>query len=109
MFGRGYNLTLMGFWLLVLAFVLAREWLLPPQAAAQLSGPQGWICGVVAAAFAIYNFARWWALRQAHYPRAVRVNPLAERLPDPDNPPPKWEPNPELDFTKGEQGEPRQS
>src|SRR5437868_10056868 len=98
MFGRGYNLTLASFWLLVLAFILARELVLPPKAAEQLAGPQGWICGIVAGAFAVYNFARWWALRGAYSNNAVRVNPLAEHIPDPDNPPPKWEPNPELDF-----------
>ena len=101
MFGRGYNLTLAGFWLLILAFVLARELVLPPNAASQLSGPQGWVAGVVAGSFAVYNLARWWAVRSSSS-RGVRVNPLAERLPDPDNPAPKWEPNPELDFTKSE-------
>jgi hypothetical protein len=100
MFGRGYNLTLAGFWLVVLAFVLAREAVLPPAIAAKFGGPEGWVCGLVAAGLAIYNLARWWALRSAYTRRAVQVNPLAERLPDPDNPPPKWEPNPELDFTK---------
>src|SRR5262245_54131879 len=102
MFGRNYNLTLMAFWLLVLTFVLAREHLLPEKAAAQLAGPEGWLAGFVAAGFAVYNFARWWAVRGAYTNTAVHVNPLAEHLPDPDNPPPKWEPNPELDFTKDE-------
>ena len=45
-------------------------------------------------------FANARALVQRRENRAVRVNPLAERLPDPDNPAPKWEPNPDLDFTK---------
>ena len=101
MFGRGYNLTLAGFWLVVLVvIILARQGVFPPQIAQKFDGPEGWACGLVAAGLAIYNLARWWALRSAYSQRAVQVNPLAERLPDPDNPPPKWEPNPELDFTK---------
>ena len=100
MFGRGYNLTLAVFWLLVLAFVLARELILPPEVAAKVAGPQGWVAALVAGAFAAYNLARWWSRRAAAADRAVRVNPLAERLPDPDNPALKWEPNPELDFTR---------
>ena len=106
MFGRGYNLTLAGFWLLLLVFVLARELFLPPEVAAKMAGPQGWIAALVAGGFAVYNLARWWAVRSAPANRAVRVTPLAERLPDPDRPEPKWEPNPELDFTK-DPGEPR--
>ena len=105
MFGRGYNLLLAGFWLLVLAFVLARELILPPEVAAKLSGPQGWIAAIVAGGFAIYNLARWWAMRSVTS-HGIRINPLAERLPDPDNPEPKWQPNPVLDFTNtpGEPG-----
>jgi hypothetical protein len=99
MFGRSYNLPLAGLWLLVLVFVLARELILPPEVAAKVAGPQGWIAAIVAGGFAVYNFARWWATRSLRN-RAVQVNPLAERLPDPDRPEPKWEPNPELDFTK---------
>ena len=63
MFGRGYNLPLAGFWFMVMVFVLAREVFLPPEVAAKLAGPQGWICAIVAGGFAIYNVARWWALR----------------------------------------------
>ena len=103
MLGRGYNLLLAGFWLLMLVLVLAREWILPPHIASKLGGPEGWICAIVAGAFVVYNLARWWAVRSAYSNRAVRVNPLAERLPDPDKPEPKWEPNPELDFTKREE------
>jgi hypothetical protein len=102
MFGRGYNLPLAAFWLMVMVFVLARELILPPEAAAKLAGPNGWICAIVAGGFAVYNMARWWATR-ALRTRGVHVNPLAERLPDPDKAETTREPNPELDFTKREE------
>jgi hypothetical protein len=61
--------------------------------------------GLAAVALGTYFLARWWVLPAGGISRGVQVNPLAERLPDPDNPAPKWEPNPDLDFTK-KPGEP---
>jgi hypothetical protein len=103
MYGRGYNLWLGIFWLAVLGFVLSRELILPANVASRFAGPEGWLAVLVAAAFAIYNFSRWWMLRSSAVNRGYRVNPLAEHLPDPDNPRPKYERNPELDFTKREE------
>jgi hypothetical protein len=112
MFGRGYNLVLAVFWFLVFIYSIAREFIMAPEAAAKLPGPQDdqnrILMTVVSGAFTLFNLARWWYMRQLAYPSGVHVNPLAERLPSPDRPPERWEPNPELDFTKPARDQPPQ-
>ena len=112
MLRRHYSLFLMAVWLFIGVCLVAPEWLLPEKAQQHLRG--GGVMGILAFVFAAYNFARWWAYQTLYRNRRVArpINPLAVRKVE-EREPEKYEPNPELDFSKpseeGKSGPPEPS
>lgn len=99
MLRRNYSLILVVIWLVVGVCLVAPD-MLPERTRAHIKTANGGLIGVLAFLFAIYNFARWWALRNLYRNRAEarRVNPLSVR--NIEKPPEAYEPNPELNFIK---------
>ena len=101
MLRRHYSLILMAIWLFIGACLVFPESVLPEKAQQQFRAPGGGLVGILAFVFAVYNFARWWAMQSLYrnWSAARAVNPLAVRKLD-DREPEKFEPNPALDFLK---------
>ena len=99
MFRRHYNLVMVGFWLFVMACLVIPDVMLPDKLRQHIRAPAGMMVGLLAFAFAVYNFARWWSYQALYRNRAIRkANPLEVRKLDPADE--KYEPNPALDFLK---------
>jgi hypothetical protein len=100
MLRRNYSLILVAVWLVIGVCLIAPD-ILPESARKHLKTANGGLIGLLAFLFAIYNFARWWAMRNLYGIRAEavrRVNPLSVRKIEKE--PEPYEPNPDLNFIK---------
>jgi hypothetical protein len=105
MLRRNYSLILVAFWIVIGVCLIAPD-LLPESLRKHLKTANGGLVGVLAFLFAIYNFARWWAMQNLYRIRseAKRANPLSVRKIEKE--PEPYEPNPDLNFIKLPEDEP---
>ena len=76
MIPRFFNLTLMAFWLAILAGLLTREVWMPALWLEKINRPQTPLVMVLAGVLAAWNLSRFWAARRPSGP--TKASPIAE-------------------------------